>query len=322
MDGMQGPEAAAAAGLVYVSDDMPGYRRKRAGAGWAFYDPHGRLERNAEVRRRLQALAVPPAWGDVWYCPLPEGHLQSTGRDAKGRKQYRYHPEWRAHADTLKFHRMPWFGAELPRLRQRIEADLESPDERTRALAAVAALLDFGAIRVGGGASDTYGASTLRKEHVQAGTKRLRLHFAGKGGREQDVALTHPRLARIVRKLGALPGQRLFQFRRETGALCPVQSCDVNDYLREIAGAYLTAKEFRTWGGSAAAVEALLGLEDLSVKGVLARAAQRLGNTPAIARKSYVAPVLIELAKQRQRPTPLDPRAGLSVAEETLLALL
>lgn len=322
MSEMIGPQAAEAAGLVYVSDDMPGYSRRRAGSGWAFYDPKGRLERDAVVRRRLQALAVPPAWRDVWYCSSPQGHLQSTGRDAKGRKQYRYHPDWRTHADAVKFERMPWLGAELPRLRQRIEADLAAEEERTRVLAAVVSLLDHGAIRIGGESSDAFGAATLRKRHVEAGTKHLRLHFTGKGGKQQDVALTHPRLARIVRRLTTLPGQRLFQYRRAGGQLSPVQSSDVNDYLRQIAGSYLTAKEFRTWGGSTAAVEGLLEEEPPSVKAVLARAAQRLGNTPAIARKSYVAPMLVEMAKQRQRPSPLQPRPGLSTAEETLLDLL
>lgn len=315
--------SAQAAGLAYVSDDAPGYTRRRAGKGFAFYRPDGTLERDAATIARLRKLAVPPAWRAVWICSDPNGHIQATARDAKGRKQYRYHPDWRSHRDELKFDRMPWFGRVLPDLRARIEADLGSGDEERRVLAAVAALLDHGSLRIGSSAeAEAFGATTLEKRHADVRGGRVLLHFRGKAGITQDVCITHPRVARIVRRLGALPGQRLFQARRPDGTIAPVTSDAVNDYLRDLAGAYLSAKEFRTWHGSTAALHALAQADEPTIKAALEAAAARLGNTPAVCRKSYVHPAVIDLAAARERPSAGSAEPGLSAPETAFLTLI
>lgn len=316
--------AARAAGLRYVSDARPGFTRRRAGRGFAYFDPDGALVRDPALIARFRSLAVPPAWGRVWICPYENGHIQATARDAKGRKQYRYHPDWRVVRDEVKFDRMPLFGAKLPELRERIDADIASRDPYAQAMAAVIALLDRGALRVGSSiAYEGVGAATLRKEHVETGVARLALDFVGKGGITRRVELKDRRLARVVRRLQHLPGQFLFQVAREDGSVSPVSSTEVNDHLESVTGERFTAKEFRTWAGGVAAVEALCASgAEATLKTVLAAAAERLGNTPAVCRRSYVHPAVIERALAREQVEPLSPEAGLSGAERTFLAVI
>jgi DNA topoisomerase-1 len=298
--------AAQAAGLTYVSDAEPGITRRRVGSGFAYYDD-GRLIRSAAERRRIAALAVPPAWTDVWICPDPSGHLQATGRDAKGRKQYRYHPRFRALRDESKFGRMLTFSAALPRLRERVERDLALPGlKRRKLLAAVVRLLDKTLIRVGNEeyarANRSYGLTTLRRRHVEVRGHTLRFEFRGKSGVEHSVALADRRLARIVKELQDLPGQQLFKYLDDEGRRQVIDSGDVNDYLRHVTGLDVTAKDFRTWSGTMLAARALRELPPpqsdrearRNVNRALDKVASRLGNTRAVCRQSYVHPGIIE----------------------------
>lgn len=316
-------ESARLAGLRYVSEDVPGFTRRRAGRGFAYYDPDGRLERDRAIITRLRSIGAPPAWRDLWYCPYPDGHIQAIARDAKGRRQYRYHPDFRAHRDDVKFDRMPWFGSILPDLRDRFAADLASTSHERRVLAAIATLLDKGSLRIGARIDgEAVGAATLAKDHVDVAGAKVRLHFRGKSGVEQDIAVVDKRVARIVRGLQDLPGQRLFKVKREDGALHTVDSSDVNAYLRDAAGAYLSAKEFRTWAGGAAATAALLEADTPTIKAVLAAAAARLGNTPAVCRRAYVHPKVIEAVTAGAAIAPARAAKGLDVAEATFLRII
>lgn len=324
--------ATTPAKLIYVDDDLPGITRKRAGKGWAYYDPKGRLIRDPEERRRLNAIALPPAYSDAWFCPAPNGHVLATGIDAKGRKQYRYHPDFRAAREGEKFDGCAAFGHLLPLVRKRVEADLEARElTRERAIASVIRLLDLGAVRVGNEAyaraNRSFGATTLRQRHAEITGKTLRLRFKGKSGQMRELVLSDRSLARVVRKMQDLPGQRLFQYLDDEGELHAVGSCDVNDYLCETMGEHFTAKNFRTWHASVLAFALLAhGEERLTLQSLMAEVAAHLGNTPAVTRKSYVHPAVLALVEgqERWRETLRLPRATnwLTREERGLIELL
>jgi len=298
----------AAAGLVYVTDSIPGIRRVREGDGFAYYLPDRRSVSDEAELARIARLAVPPAYEDVWICRNPRGHLQATGRDARGRKQYRYHAEWRVHRDKSKFDRMAAFGAALPRLRRRLSRDLARPGlPREKVLAVIVRILDETSVRIGNAeyarSNDSYGLTTLRNRHVKfIRDGRLRFHFRGKGGAEHEVPIDDKRLARIVRHCHQLPGQRLFQYVDDEGALHPIESDQVNGYLKEAMGDDFTAKDFRTWGATLRAIEVLNGTPlperrseralNGCIVGAVKQVAAELRNTPAVCRKSYINPVV------------------------------
>jgi DNA topoisomerase I len=300
-------ESAQAAGLRYVNDTMPGIERKRAGRGFTYFHPDGtRLTDRKEIAR-IRALAIPPAYTDVWICPYPNGHIQATGRDARGRKQYRYHPRWREVRDETKFGRMLDFSRVLPAIRAQVERDLSRPGlSREKVLATVVSLLEYTGIRVGNDeyarANRSFGLTTLRNRHVAISGSKLRFQFRGKSGKIHDVILTDRRLARIVARCQAIPGETLFQYEDENSVRQTVDSADVNAYLRQIAGQDFTAKDFRTWSGTLLAVAALLELgpaaSEREAKSVVLQAidkvAGQLNNTRAVCRRYYVHPAVFE----------------------------
>jgi DNA topoisomerase-1 len=299
-------EAAKTAGLRYVHDGGPGIRRARAGKGLRYVGPDGKAVRDRDTLRRIRALAIPPAWTDVWVCPAPNGHLQATGKDARGRKQYRYHPRWRAVRDETKYHRLIAFGLALPKIRARVEQDLAQAGlPRGKVLATVVRLLETTLIRVGNEesarANGSFGLTTLRDRHVQVEGTNLRFSFRGKSGVRHDVAVTDRRLARVVRRCQDLPGHELFQYLEE-GQPHAVDSADVNEYLHEIAGEEFTAKDFRTWAGTVLAARALRELPAVgsqtqakhNVVRAIEAVARRLGNTKAVCRKCYVHPAVLD----------------------------
>ena len=300
-------ESAKAAGLRYVSDTAPGIRRKRAGKHWSYVKPDGTPVRDPDELRRIKSLAIPPAWTDVWICPNPRGHIQATGRDAKGRKQYRYHPRWREVRDETKYGRMLAFGRALPGIRRRVEQDLALPAlPRQKVLATVVRLLETTFIRVGNEEyareNSSFGLTTMREEHVDVSGSRVRFQFRGKGGKDWTIDVKDRKLAQIVKRCQALPGQTLFQYQDEQGQTQTIDSEDVNEYLREISGQDFTAKDFRTWAGTVLAALALQAFEafdsETQAKKNVVRAiesvAERLGNTPAVCRRCYVHPAVIE----------------------------
>jgi DNA topoisomerase I len=335
-------ESAAAAGLHYVRDTGPGIRRRRSGKGFRYVDANGRAIRDRGELARIRSLAVPPAWTDVWICPLANGHLQATGRDAKGRKQHRYHPRWRAVRDETKYDRLIDFAKVLPAIRARTEKDLALPGlPRDKVLATVVRLLETTLIRVGNEeyarANRSFGLTTLRDSHVDISGSKLEFRFRGKSGREHVVGVQDRRLSRIVKRCQDVPGYQLFQYLDENGRRRSIESADVNDYLREITGASFTAKDFRTWAGTVLAAWALhargaAGSARQATKNV-ARAiesvAERLGNTPAVCRKCYVHPVVVDAYVQGALAECLDsgtarrvPRRGLSREEALVLDAL
>jgi DNA topoisomerase-1 len=300
-------QSAQSAGLRYVTDGVSGIRRKRVGSGWAYYAPDGTRITDAQVRKRLNSLAIPPAWTQVWICPDPDGHIQATARDARGRKQYRYHPQYREARDRSKFRRMLEFSEVLPRLRERIERDLRTESlSRRQILATVVRLLDKTLIRVGNDEyareNRSYGLTTLRRRHVTVDGTMLRFSFRGKSGVEHTIAVADPRLAKIVQRCRELPGEELFQYVDAKGRRQLVSSDDINAYLREITGRDITAKDFRTWGGTMLAAVELRRMgeaasrreTDRNVIAAIDAVAERLGNTRAVCRKYYVHPVLLE----------------------------
>jgi DNA topoisomerase-1 len=300
------PEAERhAPGLRYVSGGAPRITRRRAGRGFVYVDPDGRRIDDPEELERIRGLVIPPAWTDVWICRDRRGHLQATGRDARGRKQYRYHPRWRAHRDQDKFDRMAAFGMALPGIRRRVDRDLAQRGvTRERALASIVLLLDRTLIRVGNEeyarANRSYGLSTLLDDHVDVEGARLRFCFRGKGGKEHEVELRDTRLARLVKRMQDLPGHHLFQFVDDAGTAHAIDSEDVNRYLREIGGDGFSAKDFRTWGATAHVTDELLDAGPASdradaesnVVAAIRSAADRLGNTAAVIRNSYLHPVI------------------------------
>ena len=300
-------ESAQHAGLRYVTDGLRGIRRKRAGTGWAYYAPDGKRIEDAQTRKRLNRLAIPPAWTDVWICPDPNGHIQATGSDVRGRKQYRYHPDYREARDRSKFRRMLEFSEVLPRLRERLERDLRSRDlGRRQILATVVSLLDQTLIRVGNDEyvreNRSYGLTTLRRRHLQIDGAVLRFSFRGKSGVEHTIAVADPRLARIIQRCRELPGQELFQYVDRKRKRHLISSDDVNEYLRSISGRDISAKDFRTWGGTMLAAVELRHLgppasqneANRNIIAAIDAVAERLGNTRAVCRKYYVHPVLLQ----------------------------
>jgi DNA topoisomerase I len=301
---------AGAAGLIYVSDASPGIRRVREGAGFAYRLPNGRRITNKIELQRIAALAIPPAYEAVWICRTSNGHLQATGRDARGRKQYRYHPQWRVFRDGEKFERMPAFGDALPRLRRRIRRDLALKGlPREKVVALVVSLLDASRARIGNAEyardNDSYGLTTLRNRHVRfIPNGRLILRFRGKGGAEHQIAIDDRRLASMVRRCHQLPGQRLFQYVDDAGGVHPIDSGQVNAYLKEAMGEAFTAKDFRTWGATlrAMAIMHATPLPDppserelnRCVLDAIRKVASDLRNTPAVCRKSYINPLVFD----------------------------
>ena len=319
--------------IVYCDDSKPGITRKKVRNGWAYYAPDGNRITDRGDIDRLNAVGLPPAYRDAWYCPRPNGHIQAVGWDEKGRKQYRYHAGFREAQEAAKYEKCADFGHCLPKLRKRVEEDLSSRGlHKDRAVAAIIRLLDIGHIRVGNEAyveaNESYGATTLRKEHGQVRGDTLKLRYKGKSGKERDMKVTDKRLARTVKTMQDLDEQHLFAWVDDHGDAHPVTSSDVNDYIRRATGSDFTAKHFRTWGASVTAFEALASAEaDLSLKALLEPVVERLGNTPAIARKSYVHPALIDLVKKGQstfRKALRLPRSAryLSRAERGLIAFL
>ena len=310
--------AARAAGLRHVEDSQPGLRRRRTGKRlrqgkrwieqFQIVDTHGSVVRDREQLDRIRKLAIPPAWQDVWICPNPAGHIQATGRDARGRKQYRYHARWREHRDETKYTKMIAFARTLPAIRRRVAADLRAPGlSRRKVLATVVRLLETTFIRVGNEeyarANRSFGLTTLKDRHVAFGPAEVRFHFRGKSGVFHEISIRDAAIARTVRRCRDLPGQELFQYLDENGRPASIDSADVNEYIRDIAGEEFTAKDFRTWAGTVLAATALCaGAESRSrrrppgkrdVVRAIEQVARRLGNTPSVCRQCYVHPDVI-----------------------------
>jgi len=302
------PRAAArATGLRYATDTRPGLSRRRAGRGFTYRDADGKTIRDRATLDRIRAIVIPPAWTDVWICPWPNGHLQATGRDARGRKQYRYHELWRQRRGADNFARMIAFAKALPRIRRAVGHDLGRRGlPREKVLAAVVRLLELTLIRVGNDEyarlNRSFGLTTMRDRHARIEGTQVRFRFRGKGGLMHEVGLRDRRLAAIVRRCQDLPGQELFQYVDEEGEVRDVASDDVNDYLREVSGGDYTAKDFRTWAGTLLAYRALRALQPedhgpaakRNVVQAMRLTAERLGNTPAVARGSYVHPAVLD----------------------------
>ncbi len=300
-------ESAAEAGLRYVRCGGPCIRRVRQGKGFRYLDASGKTLRDPRQLTRIRSLVIPPAWTDVAICPSPNGHLQAVGFDARGRKQYRYHPRYRAIRDQAKFSRMIAFGAVLAVIRRRVDKDLRKPGLSTeKVLAAVVRLLETSFIRVGNDEyareNDSFGLTTLKNRHVRIEGATLHFHFRGKSGLNHDIELTDRRLASIVRQCQELPGYELFEYIAKDGKVCAVESADVNRYLREISGGEFTAKDFRTWAGTLLAVRELAAAGPAAsetrgrkaVVDAIKAVAARLGNRPATCRKYYVHPAILE----------------------------
>jgi DNA topoisomerase I len=322
--------------LHYVDDRIPGITRRKLRGKFCYFEPSGERIRDTNEIARINALAIPPAYVDVWICPDPKGHLQATGRDARGRKQYRYHPRWREVRDTDKYANLLLFGKALPKLRQTVEQHLLLPEHgREKVMATVITLLDNTLIRIGNvryaKENRSYGLTTLRNRHVEVQGSAIRFHFRGKSGIEQEVEVSDRRLARIIRRCLELPGQHLFQYLDANGERHTVTSSDVNNYLRELTGADFTAKDYRTWAGSALALTLLRELEwqpessaKKQVVAMVKQVAEELRNTPAVCRKCYIHPALIdafhagELADLRLASA----RKGLRAEESLLMRFL
>ena len=297
---------ARASGLRYVSDTVPGFTRRRYGKAFVFFDKHGeRIRAEAEIAR-IRKLAIPPAYKNVWICPHPNGHIQATGIDAKGRKQYRYHADWRACRDATKFTHMLAFGAALPQVRATVAAHMAQRGlSREKVLATVVALLEKTLIRVGNDEyarnNGSYGLTTLRDEHVAVDGSIIRFRFKGKSGKEWNLKVSDRRIAKVVRACADIEGQELFKYIDEAGQVRDVTSGDVNSYLRDITGEAFTAKDFRTWTGTVLAAMALRDYREVdseaqakkNIVAAIETVAARLGNTPSVCRKSYVHPEVI-----------------------------
>ncbi len=299
------PEIIGEAHLVYVSDEMPGITRKKAGEGFIYVSPDGSRIRDKKVLERIRSLVIPPAYSHVWICPLENGHLQATGRDARGRKHYRYHSRWLEESARNKFEHVLRFGTTLPRIRDRVDHDLAKHGlPREKVLATVVWFLESSLIRVGNEEyardNKSYGLTTMRMRHCKVEGSVVKFQFVGKRGVKHDIKLVDRRMARIVKRIQELPGQDLFQYVGDSGERHSVTSADVNDYIKEIAEEEFTAKDFRTWAATVSALSELSSLCELSgrkaksaVSAVMKAVARQLGNTPAVCRKSYVHPGLV-----------------------------
>jgi DNA topoisomerase I len=337
----EGVAAAQLAGLRYTSDEQAGIRRKRKGRGFTYIDDDGAPVRDDVDLRRIRGLAVPPAWTNVWISPSPLGHIQATGRDARGRKQYRYHERWREIRDEAKYGRLPDFAKALPRIRERVDADLAQPGiPRDRVLATAIRILEQTFMRVGNieytRANGSFGLTTLRSKHVDVEGSRIVFRFRGKSGKDHEVDVRDRRLARVVARLEQLPGQELFRYRDDDGELRTITSDDVNAYLREVAGQDLTAKDFRTWAGTVLAARALAQLgparnDRIARKRVVEAidvVSARLGNTRAVCRKCYVHPGILDayavgdLPPALRRPERTRKGRELSTHEAAVAAML
>jgi DNA topoisomerase-1 len=325
------------AGLIYVSDQERGFRRERRGDTVVYLGAHGRRLRNPAVLDRIRRLAIPPAYRDVWICRHANGHLQATGRDARGRKQYRYHPSWRETRNSAKYDRMLAFADRLPRIRRAVDADLHLPGlPRRKVLAAIVHLLENALIRIGNDeyarANGSFGLTTLRNRHARVRGDRVHFAFRGKSGQYHDISLDDARLARIVRRCQELPGQTLFQYLDADGVAQSIGSADVNAYVREASGDAFSAKDFRTWAGTLEAARALLDRgqpqseADAKTKVVEAirQVAERLGNTPSVCRSCYIHPAVIDAycAGALQLPPRTSARLRLTAQERALQKLL
>jgi DNA topoisomerase-1 len=337
-------EAAQSARLHYVSDVGPGIQRRRAGKAFSYIGTDGRPIRDHEELVRIKRLAIPPAWKDVWICPFANGHIQATGRDAKGRKQYRYHSRWREVRDENKYGRLLLFGRVLPKIRAHLQKDFARPGlPREKVLAAMIRLLETTLIRVGNEeyakSNRSFGLTTMRDRHVDINGSNVRFQFAGKSGKRHEIDLNDRRLAGVVKRCRDIPGQDLFQYFDSEGNRQSISSSEVNEYLRQISGQEFTAKDFRTWAGTVLAAYALHELEaldtDTHAKTNVVRAiesvAERLGNTAAICRKCYVHPEVIEAymdgsliqtLKHRAEEELSESMKGLEPEEAAVLALL
>jgi len=336
--------SARSAGLRHVADTGPGFGREITKRGAVYLGLDGKPLRDPDQIARIKSLAIPPAYTDVWVCPDPDGHLQATGRDARGRKQYRYHPRWRAVRDESKYGRMMVFAAALPTIRGRVDADLARPGlPREKVLAAVVRLLETTLIRVGNEeyarTNKSFGLTTMRDRHVRVGKKSVRFEFKGKSGVKHEIDLADPRLARIVGRCRDLPGQELFQYLDDDDRPRTIDSADVNAYLREVSGHDFTAKDFRTWAGTVLASLALREFETFdsqaqakkNIVAAIEHVAERLGNTPSVCRKCYVHPEVIEAyldgsmlrtLKQRAEQELSEGLADLKPEEAAVVALL
>ena len=327
------------AGLRYLMDNVPGFTRRKHRNGFKYLDHNGKVLNERKHRSRIDSLRIPPAWEQVWICRYHNGHLQCTGRDAKGRKQYIYHTSWRELRDQTKFSKLSHFANHLPAIRSRLKIDLQKPGlSRERVLATVVAIMEKTLIRVGNEEyakeNHSYGLTTLRNRHVAIRGSHVRFHFRGKSGVAHDIEIDDPRLAKVVKKCQELPGQELFSYIDERGILVPVDSGDVNNYLREITGQEFTAKDFRTWGGSVLAAnhlrekfsEASVSKRKKFIVEALKDAASHLGNTVSVCRKYYVHPHIIDSflngAAFRLRSSRVRKPKGLRADETFLIHLL
>ena len=337
-------ESAKAVGLRYVSDQSPGLKRIKANDGFRYADAGGKPVKDFDTLARIKSLAIPPAWTEVWISPWDNGHLQATGRDAKGRKQHRYHPKWREVRDASKYGRMIAFCRALPRIRARVRKDTRRRGlSREKVLGAVVRLLESSLIRVGNPEyarqNGSFGLTTMRDRHARAGSRAVKFCFRGKSGKTHAVTVEHPRLARIVKSCQELPGQDLFQYLDEAGEPHPISSSDVNEYLRAISGQDFTAKDFRTWSGTVLAAMALQEFEKFDTQAqakrnivqAIERVAGRLGNTPTVCRKCYIHPEIIhayldagalQLVKRQAEEQLARSLSRLSPEEAAVLALL
>ncbi|WP_176649839.1 DNA topoisomerase IB [Duganella sp. SG902] len=336
--------AAKLAGLRYVHDDQPGIARRARGKQFRYLDADGSAVTDADTLARIKSLVIPPAWTDVWICKHPLGHLQATGRDARGRKQYRYHPRWRTHRDEAKYGRMLSFGKALPAIRRAVDAALRLPGlPREKVLATVVYLLEATLMRIGNEAyareNKSFGLTTLRERHVRLNGGKVEFRFRGKSGVHHAVEVHDRRLARIINRMRDLPGQELFQYEDDDGNPHAIGSADVNDYLQTITGADYTAKDFRTWAGTVLAAMALREYEKYdsqaqakkNIVQAIEAVAKKLGNTPTICRKCYVHPAVIEsyldgtmleALRQRAREELREDLHALHPEEAAVLALL
>jgi DNA topoisomerase I len=307
-------EAAEEAGLRYVNDERPGYSRRMKGKDFEYLDTEGKRIRDEQRLLRIKRLAIPPARKDVWICPSPNGHIQAAGRDARGRKQYRYHERWREVRDENKFGRLAQFAKALPNIRRRIAQDLKLPGlPREKVLATIVRLLERTFIRIGNEEyareNKSFGLTTLKNRHVEIKGGQVRFRFRGKSGRQHEVNVTDRRVAKVIAKCQDLPGQDLFQYLEDGGEARDVTSQDVNEYLRQITSEDFTAKDFRTWGGTVLAAIALSKQEVFqtekqaksNVRTAICAVAELLGNTPAVCRKCYVHPIIVEAYLNRTR---------------------
>jgi DNA topoisomerase I len=333
--------SARAAGLLYVNDQGPGIGRRRRGKGFVYVGVDQKPVRNKSTLERIRSLVIPPAWENVWICPIENGHIQAVGRDARKRKQYRYHPRYREVRDETKFHRMVAFGGVLPKIRRQVTQDLSQPGlPQGKVMAAIVYLLDKTCIRVGNEeyakSNKSYGLTTLQEKHAEVHGDSVRLHFRGKSKQDHDITLSDRRLAKIVKKCQDLPGQELFQYKAENGEYVKVDSAAVNDYLRNITQEEFTAKDFRTWHGTGQMAQQLAALgpaqSDSEAKRNIAQAvketAKHLGNRPAACRKYYIHPAVFESYVEQtifpamQKIRPAKRVSGLRPVEVAMLRLV